>query len=214
MVQDKEILYPFFLDCAVHCKDLFWLKIFEELSCGRCPYGSYVSKEFICCKYKNREFSYKIEKKDSVLLYNEIYDLFTNKLGVMSCNDKLQKRANFNVTETLLKDSRKSWNTIRKKNIKDILLKKFVISMSQEFDLSKKQSQYLLSLLYLSIVFKIISQKDINFVNGKIISINGFSFDKGEVIYNKSLFCFNSNRPAYVIFDRYSMIDYLETNRR
>ena len=63
MLVKKELLYPIFLECSQHADDTFWENIFEDLAYGKAPYGTYISKDFLCCGYKKKEFSYKIEKK-------------------------------------------------------------------------------------------------------------------------------------------------------
>ena len=57
----KEILYPIFLECYNHSDDIYWQNIFEDLSYGISPYGTYFSKDYLCCNYKKKEFSYKIK---------------------------------------------------------------------------------------------------------------------------------------------------------
>ena len=59
----REIIYPIFLECCQFTDDKFWENVFEDLAYGKTPYGTYISKDFLCCSYKKKEFSYKIEKK-------------------------------------------------------------------------------------------------------------------------------------------------------
>ena len=59
----REIVYPIFLECCQFTDDKFWENVFEDLAYGKTPYGTYISKDFLCCSYKKKEFSYKIEKK-------------------------------------------------------------------------------------------------------------------------------------------------------
>ena len=79
MVMKKEILYPVFLECLQFTNDFFWENIFEDLAYGKTPYGTYINKDFLCCNYKDKEFSYKIEKKEPELLYNDILFLLGKK---------------------------------------------------------------------------------------------------------------------------------------
>jgi hypothetical protein len=60
----REIVYPVFLECCQYADDIFWENVFEDLAYGKPPYGTYISKGFLCCSFKNKEFSYKIERKD------------------------------------------------------------------------------------------------------------------------------------------------------
>ena len=88
----KEIVYPIFIECCKHATDIFWENIFEDLAYGKTPYGTYISKDFLSCKYKKKEFSYKIERKLPELIYSEVYDLLSNKLGLLSNYEKIKKK--------------------------------------------------------------------------------------------------------------------------
>ena len=39
--------------------------IFEDLAYGKTPYGAYFNKDFLCCSFKGKEFSYKLDFKKS-----------------------------------------------------------------------------------------------------------------------------------------------------
>ena len=188
MILKKDIIYPVFLECCQHADDSFWENIFEDLAYGKTPYGTYISKEFLCCSYKNKEFSYKIERKKSIELYNDIYTLLTNKLGILSNKEKIKKRVDFNNTESRIKECRQEWGDIRKKNIKDLLVEKYVIDMKKKHSLSIKQSKYLLSILFIAIVFKVISTEDIEYSKGKIQNINGIEFCNNKIIIKKNIY--------------------------
>ena len=211
----KEIVYPIFLECCELIDDTFWKNVFEELSYGKCPYGTYISKDFLCCNYKNKEFSYKIESKNPQQLYTDIYTLFVKKLGLLSHKDKIEKRVNFNNIELEIKECRKSWSNIRKKNIKDLLIENYVISMKKQFSLSLKQSQYLLSIIFIGMVFKVITVKDICYEDGIIKNINGISYKKKNVILEKDIYDFDINTHPYIFVEKKLMSDtwvkYIET---
>ena len=181
-----DIIYPIFLESAKFATDIFWENIFEELSYGKTPYGSYISKNFLCCNYINKEFSYKIERKNPEIIYKEIYLLFINKLGILSQKEKLKKRIDFNKIEQDLKESRKNWINIRKKNIKDLLIEKYVIDMKKLYNLSITQTKYLLNIIVNSIVFKTINSKDIEYYDNKIHNIKGITFSNNKIILLKN----------------------------
>ena len=187
MTIKKELVYPFFLECLQYSDDIFWENIFEDLAYGIAPYGTYISKDFLCCGYKNKEFSYKIERKEPDILYDDIYTLLKEKLGILSQKEKLKKKTAFYEIEKSIKDSRNEWVNIRRKNIKDILYEKYVIDMKEKHNLSLKQTKYLLSVLMISVMFKIITTKDVYYENGRIENIQGIEFEDGEIILKRSL---------------------------
>lgn len=183
----KELIYPFFLECTQFCPDSFWENIFVDLSYGKTPHGSFISKEYISCRYKTREFDYKIEKKEAKQLYEEIYDLFKNKLGILSQREKTKKKLAFHDMENIMQNSRVDWSTIRRKNIKDAMYEKYVIDAKKKYKLTSAQSSYLLSLIIICIAFKTITSADIVFSDDKIQSIKGIEFEKGKIILNRPL---------------------------
>lgn len=184
----KEIVYPIFLECCQFAEDIFWENIFEELAYGKCPYGTYISKGFLCCSYKNKEFTYKIERKESKILYTDIYKLLTEKLGILSLKEKAQKKLAFHQLEKNIQHSRDDWSSIRRKNIKDILYEKYVIDMKCKHNLTIKQARYLLAIISVSIMFKTITSKDIVYKDDRIVSIEGIEFSKNKVILKRPFY--------------------------
>jgi hypothetical protein len=191
----KEIIYPIFLECCQYADDIFWENIFEDLSYGKAPYGSYISKGFLCCSYKNKEFSYKIERKEPKILYDDIYKLLTEKIGILSHKEKAKKKLDFHELEKNIKESRQDWASIRRKNVKDVMFEKYVIEMKYKYSLSSRQCRYLLSVIMLSLMFKTLSSRDIEYRDNKIHKIEGIDFTKGKIILQKS-FCLNEGEKC------------------
>jgi hypothetical protein len=214
----KDIVYPIFLECSMFAIDLFWENIFYDLAYGNTPYGTYISKDSLCCSYNDKEFSYKIERKDPEQMYNEIYNLLTKKLGILSLREKAKKRIDFHKIEEQIRESRKNWNSIKKKNVKDLLIEKYVISMKNKHKLSIKQTRYLLSIIFISMVFKVITSKDINYSDGKINSIAGIDFEKKKVILERNVYKIDISFAPQIMIDKKLMSDnwgkYLEKLRK
>jgi hypothetical protein len=187
-IAKKEILYPIFLECCQFAEDTFWENIFEDLVYGKTPYGTYINKNFLCCSYKNKEFSYKIERKDPKILYDDIYSLLTNKLGILSQREKNKKRIDFYRTENEIKENTQDWANIRKKNIRDTLVELYVIDMKQKYKLTNLQAKNLLSSIFIGLIFKVINSKDITYEDGKITKIEGIEFRKGGYTLIKNIY--------------------------
>ena len=201
----REIIYPMFLECSDYCNDNYWKNIFEDLAYGQTPYGTYISKGFFCCNYKNKEFSYKIEKKDSKKLFEDISAL-CKKIGLLSHNDKIQKKIDFRNLENDIKEDREKWCNIRKKNLKDFLIENFVINMKKKYNLDTNQSKYLNYVIFLSMIFKIIGMKDVDYEEGEIKSIKGISFEDKKIILENDLFQYDG-RKCILIDDKKFMSD-------
>lgn len=203
----KEIIYPIFLQCCQYTNDIFWENVFEDLAYGKTPYGTYINKDFLCCNYKDKEFSYKIEKKDPKQLYEDVYDLLARKFGLLSQRDKLKKKIDFYNIEEEIKEGRKNWSSIKKKNIKDLLIENYVIDMKNKFCLSLKQARYLLSIIFISMVFKVITIKDIHYSNGKIENIEGIQIKKKEIILERDIYNIESEFNNCILVESNLMSD-------
>jgi hypothetical protein len=189
MLGKKDIVYPIFIQCCQFATDAFWDNTFEDLAYGRAPYGSYISKNFLCCSYKKKNFAYKIEKKDPRLLYDEVYDLLVNKLGLLSQREKIKRKIEFQDTEEKLREVRRDWASIQKKRkVRDLLIEQYVVRMKREHSLDIKQMRYLLSIIFLAIMFKVITAKDITYSDGIIHDIKGIDFGEQKVILNVNVY--------------------------
>tara|TARA_B100001093_G_C26681919_1_gene950840 strand:+ start:11 stop:685 length:675 start_codon:yes stop_codon:yes gene_type:complete len=186
------VMYPKFFDCSQLTDDIFWKSVFEELAYGRCPYGTYITRDFFCCNFKNKEFSYKIDiEKNADVLYNDILTLLTKKFGLMSNVDKVEKRKRFRELEqTIQAEQQKDWDQIKKKNIKQFLIYKYILHNQQRHKLSTKQVRFLLSIIILGLLFKTLH---VECKDGNIRKIEGLKLVRGYVNVDKTVL---QNRDA------------------
>lgn len=203
----KEVLYPIFLECCQYTDDIFWENIFEELAYGKTPYSTYISKNFLCCSVKKREFSYKIENKPPEQVHDEVYDLLTNKVGLLSQREKAKKKQSFSDLEETRKETRKSWNDIKKKNIKELLIELFVSDMQKKYSLSIKQSQYLLAVIGIAMAFKIINSDDIDYTDGRIQNIEGIRFERRKIVFDRDMYDIDTVHIPHMSVDKKIMSD-------
>jgi hypothetical protein len=200
-MKEKEVVYPIFLECLKFAQDIFWESLFKDLAYGKPPYGTYISKDFLCCNFRNKEFSYKIEceKKSAQTLYQDIFHLLKNNVGLQSSQDKINERLKIQSMQENIKESRQQqWSNIRKKNAKDLLIERHVISMKRMYSLTILQSRFLLSLIYIAILFKIVKMKNIKYSKGAIQSIDNFTFQPRAILVAKNLYSGHSRSSPSV----------------
>lgn len=207
MPAKREIAYPVFLEACQYTEDAYWENIFEELAYGKAPYGTYISKDFLCCSYKRKEFSYKLEKKDAKTVFEDVYNLLTNKLGLLSQREKLDKRKAFSEYEDTIKDSRQTWTDIKKKNIKELLIELYIVRMKKKHSLSLKQSRHLLSIITVALCFKVLTGDDICYKDGQIASIEGVDFLNKQVVIKKNLYSLETSFVPNIMLDKKLMAD-------
>lgn len=195
----NTLVHPIFIKCIKYIEDIFWKSIFEDLSYGKCPYGIYIYNDHICCNYKDKKFSYKIDSsKDPEIIYNDVYTIFKNKFGLLSKSDKLQKDKLLLSTQNKLSDNlNNNWSFIKKKNIKTIFLEKYVIKNMKKYGLSKNQSKALYNNIILGLVLKTINNMDIIYENKEIKEIRCIKFDRHSYKFTCDLFNFKTS----ILFD-------------
>lgn len=201
----RELLYPYLIECGKFTNDIFWKTIFEDLAYGIPPCYTYISKDILICKYKDKEFAYKLQQdpnKDFVTTYNEIIELLKTKLNMLSYSEILFKKTNidkfYNTCENI-----DSWNNIKRKNVKEMYIEKFVINMKIKYSLSIQQARYLMNVIFLTITYKVITSSDIIIENGEIDHINGIEIYEKTVILSKNIYSdIHSNVTPEIILDR------------
>ena len=190
----KEIIYPHFLHCCQETEDHYWKYIFEDLSYGRAPYGVYFTKGFMCCGFKGKEFSYRVDPHIPVpQLFKEVKTILNVKLGIKSSSDILSTREKFEKTsERLALHECNDWTLLKKKEVRGLLLENFIISQNKNFNRIKQKR--LLSSLMLAIQLKIINNEDISIYHGRVTEIK-----KWEKIQNTNLKDWDLNTKKKVI---------------
>ena len=136
----------------------------------------------------------------------------------MSHKEKVKKRVDFHNTESRIKEFRQEWGNIRKKNIKDLLVERYVIDMKNKYCLTVKQAKYLLSIIFIAIVFKVITPKDIEYSNNKIQNIDGIEFTPKKIIIKRNIYDIDVSFSPEIFLDKKLMADnwekYLITLRK
>ena len=135
----------------------------------------------MCCGFKGKEFSYKIDQyKTTTDLYNEVKGLLHGKLGLKSPRDIVKQLKDFKDTEkSFFLYNCNDWCEIRKKEIRDLLLKKYAIQLGKERKWNRSTTKKFLSSLLLALQLKVIVPADISIENGEIIDIEKISVVEG-----------------------------------
>jgi hypothetical protein len=199
----RELIYPFFIDCCEFTEDKFWKGIFEDLAYGIAPYGAFVSKGYIICNYKDKKFMYHIKKKEPQELFTEVYNLFTTKLNVMSKEQILNRKE----TAELLHEVPVDWLSIKKKNYKDLLIENWALKKKNAYHLSISQTKYLISIIFLGLVFKVFTSKDIILQDGEIDKIKGISFSPNKVNVERDIYQIEFSPSPDIITEKLNMSD-------
>lgn len=181
----NTIVYPVFLKCCEYSTTDFWKSVLEDLSYGKTPHNVVLKDDVLHCP---RKITYKIdEMKDPEKIYNDIVNLFTTAKVVLAADSTKKKIEEFiEANKKQLFES--DWSSIRKKSDKDMLLEMFVIDMKIKHKLSFTQARCLLNLIHIALIFKVLTNTDINYSNLRVSSIDGVSFSPGNYTFDKNIY--------------------------
>lgn len=173
------VLYPIFLECCKYTTDEFWKNMFEHMSYGKCPSCIYISNNTIYSSNKKKPFSFIIPSdKQSHEVFSELKDLLMKNTSLCSVADTKAKREKIKakVNKDEITDET-SWTEIRKKNMKEIFIIKFVLRMKSKYRLSWDAARELYSIIQIGFLIKTQTSKDVNFSSKRIQSIDGIEYN-------------------------------------
>jgi tyrosine-protein phosphatase YwqE len=90
--------------------------------------------------------------------------------------------------------------------------------MKNKYSLTVKQATYLLSVIFIAIVFKVITSKDIEYYDNKIQNIDGIEFTQKNIIIKREIYDIEVGFSPEIFLDKKLMADnwekYLTTLRK
>lgn len=180
----KVLLYPLLLTACPYTQIEFWRNVFEDLAYGFPPSNTYIVNKYLCCNKVGSEFSYKLDQDiSSDEMYEELYSLLNKPLILTENDNKVIMINNYQNTMDM-----KVQMNIRKKNIKDMMIEKYIINVHEKYNLSYKQSKNILIFITIAMLFKTITNTDIQYTNTSILSIDGLEFKTGNVKFTKKIY--------------------------
>ena len=183
------LLFPFLLDCPKFTQDPFWKYIFEDLACGKAPYGAFIHKNFLCCNFKHKEFIYKLDETlPSEKLFTDIQTILKTKLSIQSSIEQYEDSKTIHKLLNSKKFHFKNWSDIKKKTLKVFLIEQYVIQQKKKYNLTNETAQQLISIIYLGLTFKNITSDDIIIKKNVIYNIKGVLFKQKKMIINYDIY--------------------------
>ena len=176
----NKIVNSIFYECSENIADPYWKKIFENASRGKFPRGFMFRNGVLTHKKGN-----KIQRLEIVESPIETLTLcisfFQQTAGLMSEIDK--QRFKKDITQKLMDKyalEKIKWNEIKKEKIRELLIDDYIEELSSSMELDIQSRLELITLINKGFLVKQLSNKDIIFEKGKVISINGLIIDKKQ----------------------------------
>jgi hypothetical protein len=147
---NKKVIYPIFVECADLSTDEYWKTLYTNLAINKCPKNIYISNFTINSsnKQKKYKFAYCFKYKKASEVIVELYDLLTKYTSLSSVSDNKKRQDEIdNIKEKVNEMYNCEWKSIKKKNIKNLLISDFVINMKNKYKLSWEATFNLSSLI-------------------------------------------------------------------
>jgi hypothetical protein len=168
----KSVLYPILIECSAIVKDDFWRQFYEDLAAGKSTKGVYILNGILQTSNKRNGFSYSITDKAPEVIVKELHYLLTTHTGICSKKDMNKKRKIIEDISTELEAYDKGkWTSIKRKNVKNMLIVNYVIYLHKTYDLSWPATLNAYDTIMLAFESKTHSSKDVVYEDGKIKDI-------------------------------------------
>jgi len=174
----KEIIYPILQECALLSKDDFWKQFYEDLSIGKSTKGIYIINGSIQTSNKRNGFTYNITDKSPEDIITELHSLLINYTGIYSKKDVAKRKQFVDEIEEELKEYKNSkWTSIKRKNVRLMLLADFAIYLGKKHSLPWSKVIQSFETIISAFDNKTHKSKDISYKNGKVLAIDDIEFD-------------------------------------
>jgi hypothetical protein len=132
--------FPQFAEYLDFTVDPYWCKIFENCSKGKFPKRSGFDEtrgDFGSVWLRDKEMHWYRLLGESETDYLELKKLFKDYLKLKSIQDRSETRDQFNrLKKELDKSYTGDWKNIKRKNIRDSLIRQYILRLKGEYDLA------------------------------------------------------------------------------
>jgi hypothetical protein len=135
-----SVKFPQFTEYLDFTVDPYWCKIFENCSKGKFPKKSGFDDtrgDFGSIWIRDKEMHWYKLTGDAENDYLEMKKIFKDYLKLKSLQDRSETRDQFNrLKRELDKSYTGDWKNIKKKNIRDSLVRQYILKLKDDYDLS------------------------------------------------------------------------------
>ena len=204
----KEVVYPILQECCKHFKDEFWIKLFDDLSRGRCPKGVNIFKDVISSTYKRNGFAYTFigEHITAEQIVQDLPELLKNSLCIYSQKDIVNKKSDIHQAKNEYMNVKASddWKKIKNRKMKENLITNYAINMKKKYKLTLPNTKALFNIVKDCLLNKTHGHKsdDVKMEDGEILKIV-------DIEYNKKTKAFVNLREENIDVKEKEKVDYL-----
>lgn len=176
----REVIYPEINECQEYVTDVFWKRLFDDMSRGKCPKGIVIFKTTVNSTYKRNGFSYCFEDTPPEKIASDLMDILKTSGCIYSSSDIKKEEKDFE-TNNATKGSYSSWKQIKIKKIRQQYIHDFVLRQTNKYKLSDHSSKHLMNLINSSLnIYKTHRSDDVLFENNEIVKIEDIEYSESS----------------------------------
>lgn len=185
----RTIIHSIFSRCSEYTLDPFWKQVFEECSRNKFPRGSGISPDgqvvYFYIRENNKNYiSYRLKKKTPEKIFQDLKRMFQDQLQLRSNRDRQDLRNEIeDICQNLQETFNGNWQEIRKKNIKESLIRKYILDVKDKYSLTNKEITEFTRIIRLGFLFNWILSDDVVYENRQILDILTVHFDEQERLF-------------------------------
>jgi hypothetical protein len=179
--RQKEVVYDILTECAALMRDEFWKQFYEDLAVGKSTKGIYITNGTIHTSNKRNGFTYSITDKAPEVIVAELHHLLISHTSICSKKDMNKKRQFVQeIEEELNAYDEAKWTSIKRKNVRNMLLVDYAVYLNKVHDLSWPATINAYRTIISAFENKTHASRDVEYENGKILSIDGIELSEDE----------------------------------
>lgn len=186
-MSNKVVIYHNIEKCCEFTEDSYWKDIIHSCACNKFPKGiryevKLNNSPILHVRY---ECGRKFQNETFILTdkLNETYDIlmfiFKNLLKLRSDTDIDKIKSDLEIIrKTNNIKTNCEWKKLKPRSVKNHILMNYAITRTESLCLEPRLANNLYRLIQLGFQFKNLTSNNINYKQGKIISISGLDFNK------------------------------------
>jgi hypothetical protein len=176
---EKKVVYEHFEKCSQFTLDQFWRQVFQDCARGKFPKNTMYNVNNNIFHIKGKKEEIYTLTDDPKIDFQELKRLFSDELNMRSEQDKQQVKDKMIIIRQQIEDSfQGDWKQIRKKNVKDAILRDYILMMEEKYNLNETELQQLWKTITLGVSFNWINDKTILYNDRSIDEITNLQFDQ------------------------------------
>lgn len=176
---EKKVIHEHFEKCSQFTLDQYWKQVFKDCARGKFPKNTMYNINNSMFHIKGKKEEIYILTEDPKLDFQELKRLFSDELNMRSEQDKKHILDKMIGIRKQIEDSYQGdWKQLRKKNVKDAILRDYILIMEYKYNLNEAELQQLWKTITLGVSYNWINDKTIIYNDRSIDEITNLKFNE------------------------------------